>query len=591
MPTCLTETARSAWEEKTTARNVFGGGDPLLALSLNSLICVFLLAVSLSSLCVLVQLTRLLSSSLGGNAKTCLLVTGSPMSTNMEETISTLRFGTRAKLIKNHAKMNQEKSVAEYKILLHQAMVKIGIQSNIIEVLEKDVANLLECVDAVEPQHLKLPVPKLMSRDVAMLESLKTSKSMEFEGSASPVPPTPTATTTPPPVAAAPAAATTAAAPKPSAAPRKSIKPVVRKPAVESSAETSPATSPDTTPSSSPQVKPSPSPIDEVAPIALDTAAAAPAPSPAAAASHDRKASVSLPGHNLSDLMLSLSEVTQQLEELRQVRRALEHNLEDSKKDAAEANDAFEREKTRLAELAAAESRAKSDAEERAEKAAEIITEFNLLKQKAEYERKEHALALSEAEGEKTELAEEVQRLTHKLAAVEGKMQTQTQAYETAIEKVAQEHAAAAAAAAAAVEPTAASEPNSPNIDPEERRRARARMSAPPEHMQARDVADRLMRAAPVSEEGESSASLSSDELSQIEQLNAGLKRKCDQYVQLTIAHQAQAERVDTVRKGDTRRGERNAAREELFSSCSSAHLCAVLMCVVCRVSAGVCSG
>jgi kinesin family protein 5 len=37
------------------------------------------------------KLTRLLSDSLGGNSKTCLIVTASPVADNAEETISTLR--------------------------------------------------------------------------------------------------------------------------------------------------------------------------------------------------------------------------------------------------------------------------------------------------------------------------------------------------------------------------------------------------------------------------------------------------------------------------------------------------------------------
>ena len=64
------------------------------------------------------KLTRLLSDALGGNSKTCLLITASPSKYNQDETVGTLRFGSRAKSIKNVAKINQELSVAEYKKLL-----------------------------------------------------------------------------------------------------------------------------------------------------------------------------------------------------------------------------------------------------------------------------------------------------------------------------------------------------------------------------------------------------------------------------------------------------------------------------------------
>ena len=56
------------------------------------------------------KLTRILQESLGGNYKTSLIVTCSPHSSNKDETISTLKFATRAKTIKTHYKMNIETS-------------------------------------------------------------------------------------------------------------------------------------------------------------------------------------------------------------------------------------------------------------------------------------------------------------------------------------------------------------------------------------------------------------------------------------------------------------------------------------------------
>merc|ERR1719193_1103218 len=64
------------------------------------------------------KLTRLLSDSLGGNSKTCIIVTCSPCKFNIEETVSTLRFGQRCKSVKNKPKVNEELSIAEYKALV-----------------------------------------------------------------------------------------------------------------------------------------------------------------------------------------------------------------------------------------------------------------------------------------------------------------------------------------------------------------------------------------------------------------------------------------------------------------------------------------
>ena len=47
------------------------------------------------------KLTRILQESLGGNSRTCLIITCSPHPFNEQETLSTLRFGQRARNIKN----------------------------------------------------------------------------------------------------------------------------------------------------------------------------------------------------------------------------------------------------------------------------------------------------------------------------------------------------------------------------------------------------------------------------------------------------------------------------------------------------------
>ena len=57
------------------------------------------------------KLTRILQESLGGNAKTSLIITCSPAKYNLDETLSTLRFGARAKRIKNRAKVNREMTI------------------------------------------------------------------------------------------------------------------------------------------------------------------------------------------------------------------------------------------------------------------------------------------------------------------------------------------------------------------------------------------------------------------------------------------------------------------------------------------------
>ena len=54
------------------------------------------------------KLTRLLADSLGGNTKTVMFANVSPASFNYEETVGTLRYASRAKLIKNAPKINED---------------------------------------------------------------------------------------------------------------------------------------------------------------------------------------------------------------------------------------------------------------------------------------------------------------------------------------------------------------------------------------------------------------------------------------------------------------------------------------------------
>ncbi|KAF4126717.1 kinesin family member 5 [Geosmithia morbida] len=85
------------------------------------------------------KLTRILQESLGGNSRTTLIINCSPSSYNDAETLGTLRFGTRAKSIKNKAKVNAELSPAELKALLKKAQGQVTNFENYIATLEGEV--------------------------------------------------------------------------------------------------------------------------------------------------------------------------------------------------------------------------------------------------------------------------------------------------------------------------------------------------------------------------------------------------------------------------------------------------------------------
>jgi len=88
------------------------------------------------------KLTRILSESLGGNSKTCLIVTCSPHPFNELETISTLRFGSRARNIKNQPKVNREYTIPELKKLLEKTEAELDIQKCKVKALENIIMEL-----------------------------------------------------------------------------------------------------------------------------------------------------------------------------------------------------------------------------------------------------------------------------------------------------------------------------------------------------------------------------------------------------------------------------------------------------------------
>ncbi|CAH6720803.1 putative kinesin-like protein 3 [[Candida] jaroonii] len=106
------------------------------------------------------KLTRILQESLGGNSHTTLILNISPSKVNELETLSTLRFGSRAKNIKNHAHINKELSVEELKTRLDH-MIKLNEKNRLyIESLEKKLA----ISDAGIPrQDFNTPVKVLVS--------------------------------------------------------------------------------------------------------------------------------------------------------------------------------------------------------------------------------------------------------------------------------------------------------------------------------------------------------------------------------------------------------------------------------------------
>jgi kinesin family protein 5 len=90
------------------------------------------------------KLTRILQESLGGNSTTCLVITCSLSAYNDRETLSTLRFGNRAKSIKNKIVQNAERSAKELLIALNEAEAKIVKSNELIKLIQLKIYGLLK---------------------------------------------------------------------------------------------------------------------------------------------------------------------------------------------------------------------------------------------------------------------------------------------------------------------------------------------------------------------------------------------------------------------------------------------------------------
>lgn len=94
-------------------------------------------------------LTWLLKESLGGNSKTTMIATVSPAASNMDESLSTLRYAQQARMIINIAKVNEDTNAklirelkAEVEKLRSAQMSAQGIQPEKMRLFQQEIATL-----------------------------------------------------------------------------------------------------------------------------------------------------------------------------------------------------------------------------------------------------------------------------------------------------------------------------------------------------------------------------------------------------------------------------------------------------------------
>lgn len=141
------------------------------------------------------KLTRILQESIGGNSRTSLIINCSPSSFNELETLSTLRFGTRAKSIKNSAHVNTELSTASLKNRITQLEKMNQSNQAYIKQLEDELSSYRS-----EPHSSPLMF-SMMRNSTATTTSIATSlatKPSTFQ-SRLPIPSTVSIISSPPP--------------------------------------------------------------------------------------------------------------------------------------------------------------------------------------------------------------------------------------------------------------------------------------------------------------------------------------------------------------------------------------------------------
>ncbi|XP_056697864.1 kinesin-like protein KIN-7N isoform X2 [Spinacia oleracea] len=104
------------------------------------------------------KLTRILQSSLGGNAKTSIICTVAPEEVHVEETRGTLQFANRAKRVTNCAQVNE--ILTDAALLKRQTLeieeLRQKLQGSRAEVLEQEILKLRNDLLKYELEHGKL---------------------------------------------------------------------------------------------------------------------------------------------------------------------------------------------------------------------------------------------------------------------------------------------------------------------------------------------------------------------------------------------------------------------------------------------------
>ncbi|KAM3912051.1 kinesin-like protein KIF14 [Leptodactylus fuscus] len=134
-------------------------------------------------------LTWLLKESLGGNSKTAMIATVSPASVNLEESLGTLRYATKAKNIINVARINEDSNAAlirelksEIEKLRAAQQCVQGVDQSVYEASLQEICSLRERLSSQERQLTETQKSWEEKLNLAKQQKIEEAKELQKAG-------------------------------------------------------------------------------------------------------------------------------------------------------------------------------------------------------------------------------------------------------------------------------------------------------------------------------------------------------------------------------------------------------------------------